>query len=86
VKPIIKEVEKEIQYDSITKYSYLDEKKFVKYFSWELGSTCLFRGSDPYLPKASLLGSWTEASRLRFMAIMAKTGSSLSPRPSAACW
>lgn len=30
IKPIIKEVEKEIKYESISKYSYLDEKKFVK--------------------------------------------------------
>lgn len=31
IKPIIKEVEKELVYESIHKYSYLDEKKYVKY-------------------------------------------------------
>jgi hypothetical protein len=30
VKPILKEAIKEVKYESITKYSYLDEKKFVK--------------------------------------------------------
>jgi hypothetical protein len=51
VKPVVKEVEKEIKYDTITKYSYLDEKKFVKYACRKPGSTYLCQGLARCLPR-----------------------------------
>jgi hypothetical protein len=32
IKPILKEKEKEVLYETISKYSYLDEKKYVKIY------------------------------------------------------